>query len=252
MIPPDVRRVLPPDTAATWERLASLLPDPLYLAGGTAIAVHLKHRESHDLDFFYHEASVDLDRLERELTQALGLAVTERSLGTLNGVISKTKVQFLHADRSAPQRRLDRPTTVAGLGIAGMRDLLAMKLRVIGDRGELRDYLDIMRIEQDTTYTVEQGLSYFVARFQPRDPNAAVLHVLRGLGYLGDVEDDLLLPLKRRAIESYWMTRQPQILREIERTGIQPLAADQPRLSGIDDPAASQSEPGHDTPDIGI
>ena len=49
--------------ASTWETIARIVPPTAYLGGGTAIAVHLRHRESADLDFFFHRASVDLDQL---------------------------------------------------------------------------------------------------------------------------------------------------------------------------------------------
>lgn len=66
-LPEQVRRVLPADTAATWETIADLIPSTTYLAGGTALAIYLAHRMSRDLDFFYHSGSLDLDRLARQL-----------------------------------------------------------------------------------------------------------------------------------------------------------------------------------------
>jgi hypothetical protein len=39
-LPDQIRNVLPADTAMAWELLASTIPAPAYLAGGTAIAVH--------------------------------------------------------------------------------------------------------------------------------------------------------------------------------------------------------------------
>jgi hypothetical protein len=93
-----VREILPPDTAATWDAIAPLVPSDAYLGGGTAIAVRLGHRISRDLDFFFHHGSVDLGELARRLSAAGPFAVTERASGTLNGVFSATKVQFLHAD----------------------------------------------------------------------------------------------------------------------------------------------------------
>jgi hypothetical protein len=50
-----LRAFLPPDTAETWQTIAPLVPPVAYLGGGTAIAVHLEHRTSRDLDFFFHE-----------------------------------------------------------------------------------------------------------------------------------------------------------------------------------------------------
>ena len=94
------------------------------------------------------------------------------SAGTLNGVFSATKVQFLHADEARPQHLLEPPVEVDGLRIAGLSDLMAMVLKVVGDRGELRDYFDLMTIEQRTGRTADEGLALFVARFPAPVPSS--------------------------------------------------------------------------------
>jgi hypothetical protein len=207
-----VRKFLPPDTAATWDAIAPLVPADAYLGGGTAIAVHLGHRVSRDLDFFFHHGSVDLDELARRLSMAGPFAVTERGPGTLNGVFSATRVQFLHADEGRPQHLLEPPEEVDGLNIAQISDLLAMKLKVVGDRGELRDYYDLMVIEQRAWRTADEGLALFVERFQPEYPPQAINHILLGLGYFDDVDPDDALPVPRAQIVDYWTRRQPEIV----------------------------------------
>ena len=162
---------MPADTAMAWELLAPTIPAAAYLAGGTAIAVHLGHRVSHDLDFFYHRNAIDLDQLARTIDTVGPFAITMRSPGTLNALFFRTKIQFLHADEVAPQRLLTQPFEVAGLRVAQLDDLLAMKLKVVGDRGELRDYFDLMTIEQRGGRSVEEGLQLFLARFQPPVPS---------------------------------------------------------------------------------
>jgi hypothetical protein len=216
-LPDSVRSVLPADTAKVWEILAPLVPDQVYLGGGTALAVHLTHRLSRDLDFFFHANELDLDRLAASLSELGPFAVTQRVPGTLNGVFSKTKVQFLHADERKPQRRLEPLTRVAGLSIAGVADLMAMKLKVVGDRGELRDYFDIMTMEEKAGMRVEEGLDYFVERYQPESPAQGIDHIVRGLGYFDDVLADDSLPVDREAIVAYWRRRQPEILRAVSR-----------------------------------
>lgn len=218
-LPERIRRILPPDTAKTWSTLAPLVPEAAYLGGGTAIAVHLGHRVSRDLDFFYHHDALNLDQIATTLAAAGRFAVTLRAPGTLNGVFSKTKVQFLHADEGAPQHLLATPAKVEGLRIAALEDLIAMKLKVIGDRGELRDYYDLMAIEQQTGRTVEEGLSLFLARFAPAYPQQALGHIVRGLGYFDDVEPDDLLPTARTEIVDYWTRRQPEIITSLSRFG---------------------------------
>ena len=204
--------ILPPDTALTWETIARIVPSTAYLGGGTAIAVHLEHRVSRDLDIFFHHNSVDLDELAIMLSAAGPFAITERAPGTLNGVFSATRVQFLHADEVRPQRLLESPTQVDGLRIAQISDLMAMKLKVVGDRGELRDYFDLMTIEEQARRTVDEGLALFIERFQPEYPDQAINHILLGLGYFDDVDPDETLPAPRQQIVDYWTRRQPEII----------------------------------------
>ena len=212
MLSERIRGILPPDTAFTWETIAQIVPPTAYLGGGTAIAVHLAHRASRDLDFFFHHDSGDLDELADKLSAAGPFAITERAPGTLNGVFSATRVQFLHADEVRPQRLLESPGQVDGLRIAQVSDLMAMKLKVIGDRGELRDYFDLMTIEQQTGRTVDEGLALFIERFQPEYPDEAINHILLGLGYFDDVDPDETLPVPRQQIVDYWTRRQRDII----------------------------------------
>jgi hypothetical protein len=218
-LPDDVQAILPADTAAAWEAIAPAIPEAAYLAGGTGLAVHLHHRVSEDLDFFYHQSAIDLEALNGALNGVGEFAATHLDEHTLNGVFGRTKLQFLHADAGKrPQTLLDEPKTVAGIRIAGIRDLLATKLKVLLDRSELRDYFDLMAIESAGAGTVEVGLQYVVERFQPTHADTTIMQIVRSLGFLEDAEEDLLVPMAKTDIEHYWHRRQPEILRSLSRT----------------------------------
>jgi predicted nucleotidyltransferase component of viral defense system len=212
-LPQKVRAILPADTARSWETIAEVLPPALYLIGGTALAVHVQHRVSRDLDFFFHTA-VDLDALEVKLREQGPFAVTHRAPGMLNGLFSRTKVQFLDA---APQKRLEKPTPVAGIPVAGMGDILATKIKAIGDRGELRDYFDLQTIEQQTSRTVEEGIALFMERYGIRAEDPRINHIVMGLGYLDDVDEDDSLPLSKAEIAGYWKKRQREVVSHLAR-----------------------------------
>jgi hypothetical protein len=107
---------------------------------------------------------------------------------------------------------LESPTQVDGLYVAQISDLMAMKLKVVGDRGELRDYFDLMTIEQRTGRMVDEGLALFLERFQPEYPDRAIDHILLGLGYFDDVDPDDSLPISRQQIVDYWTRRQHEII----------------------------------------
>jgi hypothetical protein len=136
------------------------------------------------------------------------------SPGTIDGVLGEARVQFLPAET---QRNTEPLTLVGGIPLAGLGDLLAMKLKVVMDRGELRDYFDTMTIEKRTPLTAEEGLGIFLERYQPKAPEEAVTVIVRALGSLGDVQDDRGVPVERSTIEKYWVRRQREIVARLER-----------------------------------
>lgn len=221
--------MLPPATVAAWRKVAPVLPEAAYLAGGTAIAVHLAHRVSRDLDFFVSEP-FDVAALSRRLEGAGNFAPTTIRDDTLNGVLDACKVQILLA---ADQAQLRPTTEVEGIAVASLEDLLATKLRAVGGRGELRDYFDVMTIERRTELTVEEGLGLYVTRYHPDDARSSLEHIVRALGYLDDVADDPGLPVSRRDIEKYWRRRSPQLARSLS-TWAPIVPGQSPALSTFD------------------
>lgn len=67
-----------------------------YLAGGTALALHLGHRRSVDFDF-YSATDFDEVRFEAETVQHLKeFKVTQRAKGTLLGRVGSVEITFFH------------------------------------------------------------------------------------------------------------------------------------------------------------
>jgi len=214
-LPDHVRRILPGDTAKTWVTLAPHLPEQLYLGGGTAIAVHLGHRESRDLDFFFHR-KVDLAAL-RDLISGLGtFAVTHESEGTLKGLFSETKIEVFDASKLT---QLARPSTVAELRIAGLQDLMAMKIKVMAERGEMRDYFDVKAIDENGVVSLEEGIEGYMKRYSVKPSSDALPHLYRAMGDLSDVEVDELLPIGKPELQKWWSRRQTWVLRNSDRFG---------------------------------
>ncbi len=212
-LPERLRRILPADTAETWLTLAPHLPAQLQLGGGTAVAVHLGHRESRDLDFFFHRA-LDLDEA-RDLIAGLGaFAVTHESEGTLKGLFSATKIEIFDASRL---RRLAKPTKVAGLWVASLQDLMAMKIKVMAERGEMRDYFDVKAIDEDGGISVEEGVELYIRRYGVNLNSNALRHLYKAMGDLSDVEADDLLPIGKAELQEWWSARQVEVLRNSNR-----------------------------------
>lgn len=201
--------VLPASTLRAWRTIAPSVPPQAYLSGGTALTAHVQHRVSRDLDFFT-ETSFDVGTLATVLDGIGTFAPTMVDEGTLNGVFEETKVQFLDASK---QRLLEPTTPFGGVRLASMADIVATKLKVIQDRGALRDYFDLMVIDEHIP--MEEGLTLLIEKYQPLAPAGLVANIVRGLGYMGDVEDDPSLPVPRIEIEAFWAARQPVIARQI-------------------------------------
>jgi hypothetical protein len=214
-LPSPLSKLLPAGTRRAWKQIAPLVPESAYLVGGTAIAVHLLHRSSRDLDFFL-AAPEDLEALAETLSQVGKFVVTTLQSDTLNCYLDDAKLQFLSAQ---DQRMLEPLRTVGGLRVASIGDLLATKLNAIATRGALRDYFDVMTIETKAGRLAEEGLALFIARYRPPTPENAVVSIVRALGYLDDVADDPQLPVPRLVIERYWKKRQPEIVRHLDRHG---------------------------------
>jgi hypothetical protein len=200
--------VLPPATVHAWPKVVAALPPGAYLVGGTALALRLAHRTSRDLDVFV-PSRFDTDRVRRGLERSGVLVVTQQDEGaTLNAVLDGARVQFLAA---LGQRNLDAPDPVDGMPVAGIRDLLATKLKVIGDRGELRDYFDIMAIEQRTTHSMELGLGYYRQRYPVGAHHVSLTHIVRALVTFDDVADDPAIP-DRAQVERFFRERHAAVV----------------------------------------
>ncbi len=214
-LPNDFRRILPADTAATWLTLAPHLPRNLYLGGGTAVAVHLGHRESRDLDFFFHRA-VDLEEVKGLIGSLGAFAVTYEAEGTLKGLFGATKLEIFDASRL---NLLAKPVVVAGLSIAGLPDLMAMKIKVMAERGEMRDYFDVKAIDEKGAISVEEGIELYMRRYGIDASSDALPHLYRTMGDLSDVEADDLLPIDLDELQQWWGARQVRVLRNSDRFG---------------------------------
>ena len=135
---------LGPRTSAVWPVLAGIVPDGTVLMGGTALAIRVAHRRSEDLNLFTpHE--FDPDPLHESLNNRGNFVLSRKSPGHLHGTFDGVKVDILwNADATI----LHEPTIIAGLPVGSIQDVMATKLRAITDRHILRDYFDVMCIEQ--------------------------------------------------------------------------------------------------------
>jgi hypothetical protein len=173
---------IPPEVAETAKRLADLeILRDFYLAGGTALALHLGHRRSVDLDFFSAEP-FDENTLIANLGNLPQISVLSTSPHTVYLHVSSTKVSFIGYDYPLlfPLARFQ------GLHVADVRDIACMKLSALASRGSRRDFVDLYVVARE--YGIPQLLGLFQQKFIKT--NFSVLHLHKSLTYFADAEKE--------------------------------------------------------------
>lgn len=169
--------ILPPAQLRFW-RESNLIPPDFVLYGGTAIALRLGHRSSEDFDFFSSKA-FQPDELLRRLSFGREAEVLQRDAQTLT----------LRIDRAGPVKlsffggltfgQVAAPDAVEAqtFKIASLCDLFATKLKVLWQRAEAKDYLDVAAILR-AGVSLEEGLGCAQALYGENFNPAIVLKAL--------------------------------------------------------------------------
>jgi hypothetical protein len=174
---------LPAAQRRLWNELDAV-PEEFALYGGTALALHLEHRESLDFDFFSN-LNFDPAHLKEKIPFLSGVRATQQEPNTLSAIVNRdgpVKVSFF----GVPGIRRIKPPHVApdnGLRVASLLDLAGTKAAVVQQRAEAKDYLDmdaILRIGQIglPTALAAAGIIYGPA-FNPQI-------TLKALSFFGD------------------------------------------------------------------
>lgn len=192
-------------------RLAAngLLKD-FYMAGGTAAAIHIGHRESVDFDFF---SPVDFD--PEQLTMTLGgqepFKVTNSAPGTLHGLIHDIRLTFLHY-----RYPLLFPTTdFVGIQLADLKDIALMKIVAVANRGTNKDFIDLYFLCRQVI-SLEELLTHLFPRKYGN--TYSIYHILRSLQYFEDAEKceplKMLVEVEWSKVKDYFVRESKQLMRK--------------------------------------
>ena len=184
----------------------------LYLAGGTAIAIHLGHRISRDIDLFSREPKLDLERVRTSLTELPDSEVTSLSDATLAMLIDGVPVDVVRYPYPLLNSTLSGP---GNFPLASLEDLSTMKLAATARRGIRRDFWDLYEIFQTETVTLESALASYSRRYGVKESD--LYHVLRSLTFFEDAEADIILPEGLTAerwtvMKAWFLERVPSVL----------------------------------------
>ena len=191
--------ILPASQRTLWDEL-SQVPPQFTLFGGTAVALHLGHRQSIDFDFFGTQV-FNPATLYTEIAFLKNSTVIQQEKNTLSCLVDRgepVKVSFF----GLPHIQTIRAPHVVvdiNLKIASLLDLSGMKVAVVQQRAEAKDYVDIdaiMSAGVGLPLAISAAKLIFGPSFNPQI-------TLKALSYFGD-GDLKKLPeeMKRRIVRS--------------------------------------------------
>lgn len=152
-----------------------------YLAGGTALAIQLGHRESIDLDWFC-QTDFSNQEVKANLSKLGKFEVTSESEGTVNGILDNVKISFLRYQ----YKLLFSPVDFEEIKIADERDIAAMKIDAVSSRGSKKDFIDVFFLLKK--YSLEELIEFFEKKYAEISYNK--LHILKSLVYFTDADDE--------------------------------------------------------------
>ncbi len=182
-----------------------------YLAGGSALALHLGHRISVDLDFFTPKG-FDVATLARRLAQMGTFVQEQRKKDTLLGTFNQVKVSFFRYSYPV----IGKSEVVFNTAIASIPDIGAMKLEAIGTRGKKRDFIDLYFICQ-AGYSLENVVEWYKNKF--KGLNFSLTHYLKALTYFEEAEADpipkMLTRVSWNQVKKFFEQEAPPLLRKM-------------------------------------
>ena len=169
----------------------------LRLVGGTALALQLGHRTSVDLDLF---GRFDPLKSFRKVLVDGGHAVEGEEGGEVQALrVDEVKVDLVNY----PYEWISEPVVEDGIVLAGLDDIVAMKLSAAANRGRKKDFLDLSVLLE------RLSLSEMFALYQRKFRVREIAFALRGLTYFDDAEDD---PMPKMFVDLDWQTAKAKLL----------------------------------------
>lgn len=196
-------------TQKTKELLKGLVPQNLpkgtYLGGGTAVALHLGHRRSVDLDFFTPTEFVET-QWEQRFTKELGFKLAQRDWQTLIGTIAGVKISLF----GYKHKLIRKPGMFYSTQVASLPDLAAMKIETVVGRGTKRDFIDVYFLAQK--YGLRKIFEFYQEKYGNLEERE--LMIKKGLIFFEEADKE---EMPRMLIKIDWNEVKRWILREVRK-----------------------------------
>ncbi len=184
---------LTPNTKRVLESLGqkSLTRD-VYLAGGSALALHYGHRFSVDLDWFGQKFEFTENFRDR-LNEIGELKVVSQAEDTFHGRLDGVEISYFRY----PYKLLNPLVAYnQNISLASEQDIACMKLEAIASRGSKKDFIDLYFLLQN--FSLDELIKLIPMKFGVEYNTS---HLLKTLTYFEDAESQ---PMPRMIKEIPW------------------------------------------------
>ena len=150
------------------------------LVGGSALALHICHRKSEDLDFFTFDDTFDKKEILNYIKRFEVKEILNQTNEQIDILIDGVKVTFFNANWNFLQ-----PYKIEKFNLASIESIAAMKVNVLFLRAKYRDYYDLYFLAKDclsvkkifnSSINIVEGITYKLFAVS--------------LVYIDDIEDD--------------------------------------------------------------
>ncbi|KKR68053.1 MAG: hypothetical protein UU09_C0016G0004 [Microgenomates group bacterium GW2011_GWA2_40_6] len=153
-----------------------------YMAGGTALALQIGHRESVDFDF-YNEKKFNADNLVSKIKEvAKSLEIEVPDIYSVMGMINGVSVSFFEYEYSM----IGNLVVENGANLASLSDIAAMKCIAVVQRGTKRDFVDMYFLNKMF------GLPKIFEWVAKKYPMYDTYHIKTALMYFVEAERDVM------------------------------------------------------------
>ena len=169
-----------PDTLELLKKLQSM-PElaETRLVGGTALALLLGHRLSIDLDLFGKFSQEDITETLR--SEFSDFEILSENKIIKHYLINKVKVDLVKYDYYP---WLEDVIVEDGVRLAAMKDIAAMKVAAITNRGSKKDFIDLFFLLK--TFTMKE----IIELYQTKYSDASIWMAVRSLAYFVDADEE--------------------------------------------------------------
>jgi len=190
-----------------------------YLAGGTALALQIGHRHSYDFDFFSTREFDEKVFLQKIVRLIPDFQLERKDWRIILGYIGKIRFSYFYYQYPLLFKKMN--FSGINIAIADPRDIAAMKIAALSDRGTKRDFVDLYFIfAEEKIITLPETLKLYDKKFKTLRQNK--IHIIKSLSYFEDAEKDempkMIKPVNWKKVKEYFITEQKKIANELIRT----------------------------------